>query len=168
MKKFILFISLLGIFILPSAQAGLLVEPLIGYNFNYKIDDDKGHGRAFGGRLGYQNLGLQLGIDYLNSTIEIKDSSEDFKSNEWAAFVGYQFPLFFRVYAGYIFSADGELGSLEAKEGSGTKLGVGFTGLPFVAINFEYRSGKFEKINSTSIDTDFSSFLISLSVPLNF
>jgi hypothetical protein len=166
MKKFILFISLLGIFVLPKASAGLLVEPLIGYNFNYKIDDDKGHGRAFGGRLGYQNLGLQLGLDYLNSNVDI--DGDDLETNEFAAFVGYQFPILLRVYAGYIFSADGELGSLEAKEGSGTKLGVGFTCLPFVAINFEYRSGKFEKINSTSIDTDFSSFLISLSVPLNF
>src|SRR5690606_12288700 len=104
-----------------------------------------GNGGAYGGRLGYQNLGFQLAIDYLNSTIDMGDDDikSDLKTSEWAAFVGFEFPILFRVYAGYIFSANGETedanGELDLNKGSGTKVGVGFTGLPFIDINFEYR-----------------------------
>jgi hypothetical protein len=165
-------------------QAGLLVEPLIGYNFNSNVDFEDGEnysggmGPAFGGRIGYQNLGLQLGVDYLKSTIDMDDSDfkDDVSSTQWAAFVGYQFPILVRLYAGYIFSATAEteyLGSnTDFKKGSGTMLGASFTGLPFVSINFEFRNGTFteRKIGSSEVDKDddFRSYLLSVSLPLNF
>ena len=174
-----------------SALAGVLIEPLVGYNFGTKaeIDDDdnqnaySGSGGAFGGRLGYQQLGFQLGVDYLHSSIDFND--KDFKKNvalnEWAGFVGFEFPVLLRVYAGYIFSASGStrfkdqndnIQDMDLKAGSGAKFGVGFTGLPFLDINLEYRSGSISeyKIGNTTYDNDkipYSSYLVSISLPLN-
>jgi hypothetical protein len=162
-----------------AAQASLLVEPLIGYNFNGKLGTDasRGSGTSYGGRLGYQNMGFQLGLDYLNSTMDYGrgwGNNADFTSNEYGIFVGYKFPILVRVYAAYIFSANGEVGSYELSEGSGTKIGAGFTGLPFVNINLEYRRGTFGKSQvsgqaaNNSANVDFSALLLSLSLPLNF
>lgn len=172
------------------SQAALLIEPVIGYSFSkaetkdetsggVTIDGDsyKGSGGSFGGRLGYQNFGFQLGVDYLRSSIDIDDS--DFDQNlaisEWAGFVGFEFPVLFRAYAGYIFSATGESKindeKIEFTKGSGMKVGLGFTGLPFIDINFEYRKGKFgefETVNETFDEgTSYEAFMIGLSLPLN-
>jgi hypothetical protein len=101
-----------------------------------------------------------------------------FKTNislsEWAGFVGYEFPLFLRVYAGYIFSANGSSKdknnlSVDFSKGTGSKLGVGFTGLPFVDINFEYRTGTLNQMSFGGIDYDteikYSTLMLGLSVP---
>jgi len=164
-----------------QSQAALLIEPVLGYNVSTKLDIEDvdnysgGTGAAFGGRLGYQNFGLQVGIDYLRSSIDMHDDvfDKNVTMSEWAGFVGYEFPLFLRVYAGYIFSATGEteMGGLDAdfSEGSGTKMGVGFTGLPFVDINFEFRTGKFDKYEASGIELDqevkYQSIMVGISVP---
>ncbi|HXH32038.1 MAG TPA: hypothetical protein VNJ01_14610 [Bacteriovoracaceae bacterium] len=164
-----------------TANAGVLVEPLIGYNFGTDVETSTknydGSGAALGARLGYQNLGFQLGVDYLRSAIDLdsNDFSEDLTMSEWAGFIGFEFPILLRVYAGYIFSASGETESagqtVEFTEGSGTKLGVGFTGLPFVVLNLEYRAGTFDAIKTVGPEikqeTDYNSYLLSLSLPLN-
>ena len=156
MKVAQLFILILAFLIIKPASAGLLIEPVVGYNVakfgvdNPSYDEEKAIGPSFGGRLGYQKLGFQLGLDYLHSSLDVDDNAfkENVTSNEWAGFVGFEFPVLLRVYAGYIFAATGESKltgnqKLELSEGSGMKLGVGFTGLPFVDINFEYRKGTF-------------------------
>ena len=190
MKPISQVIVLLALFLGHSVQshAALLIEPLVGFNlgskFDFKFDDSPaqnenysgGKGGAFGGRLGYQNFGFQLGVDYLNSSIDMNTS--DFKTNislsEWAGFVGYEFPLFLRVYAGYIFSANGSTKkstseSVDLSKGTGSKLGLGFTGLPFIDINFEYRTGTINQMSygGTDYDTEirYSSLMLGLSVP---
>jgi len=164
-----------------SVQAGVLVEPLIGLNFNHKIEgggeDVSGLGGAWGGRLGYQNYGFQLGLDYLSSSTDMDESKlkNNFKSQDWAAFVGFEFPILVRVYAGYIFSSTGEVntkssGKAKFKDGTGTKIGIGFTGLPFIDINVEYRRGTYDDVKFGSDKggkQDFSATMISLSLPLN-
>lgn len=186
MKIVQLFILILAFFIIRPVQAGVLLEPVIGYNFvksqvnSAGSSEDSSTGPAIGGRIGYQNLGLQLGLDYLRSTLNVDASSfkEDLTINEFGGFVGFEFPILFRVYAGYIFAASGsavvDYGSgrqdLEFNSGSGMKLGVGFTGLPFIDINFEYRNGTFDeyKLGNTKVNTstDYRSFMIGLSLPL--
>lgn len=171
-----------------NAKAALLIEPVIGYNLGTKLDlkfddpviaaasDDNlsgGRGGAYGGRLGYQQLGFQLGLDYLNSTISGGDFDEDLKMTEWAGFIGYEFPILFRVYAGYIFSGNGKSKSgadnITLKKESGTKLGVGFTGLPFIDINLEYRRATWTELSSGGTDYDgkfsYSTIMLGLSVP---
>lgn len=171
------FIKLLGLVFFISAapvQAGLLVEPVLGLNVNHKVEDYSGLGAAFGGRLGYQNLGFQLGLDYLASSTDMDENAlkGNFKSKDWAAFVGFEFPVLVRIYAGYIFSAEGDVkvlggGTAKFEEGTGSKIGIGFTGLPFVDINVEYRTGSYDKVGGVNRKTDFSSTLLSLSLPLN-
>lgn len=180
MKAIFKLLSLVLLLSTAPAQAGVLVEPLIGLNFNHKLESDidtKGLGGAWGGRLGYQNYGFQLGLDYLSSSTDMDESDfkNNFKSQDWAAFVGFEFPILVRVYAGYIFSSTGEVntksfGKAKLKGGTGTKIGIGFTGLPFVDINIEYRRGTYDdvKVGGAKVDdTDFSATMISLSLPLN-
>lgn len=185
MKILQLFILVLAFLIIPQSQAGVLLEPVLGYSFGkFEIDgpntsEEKTNGVSMGGRLGYQNLGFQLGLDYLRSSLNVDDN--DFKENlntsEWALFAGFEFPILLRVYAGYIFSATGESETdsgtgkedLKFSDGTGMKLGVGFTGLPFVDINVEYRKGTYgeDKIGATKSDrdTDFSAIMIGVSLP---
>lgn len=182
MKHFLSLFAFTFLFFASTARADLLIEPVVGYNFNAVVDFEGGErysggtGPSFGGRLGYQNLGLQLGLDYLNSSLDLDDEDIDknIDSNEWAAFVGFKFPIFLRVYAGYIFSATAEtedsLGQeYEFSKGSGYKAGIGFTGLPFVNINVEYRSGTFDEIEVDGAEADnsadFQSIMIGLSLP---
>lgn len=167
---------------IQQAHSALLVEPVLGYNVSTTLDFENGDkysggtGLGIGGRLGYQNLGFQLGLDYLHSSIDLDDNdfSENVTMDEYAAFVGFEFPVFFRVYAGYIFAATGETKNaadtkIEFSKGSGTKIGVGFTGLPFIDINVEYRSGSFGEAEAAGVtdkdDTKYKSVLLALSLP---
>lgn len=187
MKVLQLFILVLAFLIIKPASAGLLVEPVVGYStgdFKTKTSGastEDFSGLAYGGRLGYQNLGFQLGIDHLSSNLNVDDSSySNLKTSEWAGFVGFEFPVLLRVYAGYIFAATGETKfkaagvkqDVELSDGSGMKAGIGFTGLPFIDINLEYRKGTFGEYKLGSqkqnIDTDYSAYMISLSLPLVF
>lgn len=182
MKIIQLFILVLAFLIIPQSQAGVLLEPVLGYSLHkHEIDSDgeseeKGNGVSMGGRIGYQNLGFQLGIDYLRSSIGMDDNDfkEDLTTTEWAAFAGFEFPILARVYAGYIFSAQAESevtggNKFKLSDGTGMKLGVGFTGLPFIDINVEYRKGTYSEVKlgslKDSVDTDFSAFMIGISLP---
>jgi hypothetical protein len=185
MKFAQLFLLVLAFLMIKPANAGLLIEPVIGYTFaKSEVDapgfsENKSQGPSYGGRLGYQNLGFQLGLDYLSSTLNVDSSKfkSDMNVKEFAGFVGFEFPILLRAYAGYIFSAtadsDVNIGagkqSLDLSSGKGMKLGVGFTGLPFVDINFEYRKGTFSEMKlggvKSDIDTDYSAYMISASLP---
>lgn len=186
MKFAQLILLVLAFLMIRPTEAGVLIEPLVGFNANSKIEVDTaggekasgGMGLGYGGRLGYQNYGFQLGVDYLNSSIDMDDS--EFKKNvdtsEWAAFVGFKFPILVKVYAGYIFSATGETkdqngGKMDFNDGTGVKVGVGTTLLPFLDINLDFRRGTFseKKVGGvkTDVDTDYSAYMLSVSLPFN-
>lgn len=182
MKIAQLFILILAFLIISPAKAGILIEPVVGFNAASKIDIKDGEsysgglGLGYGGRVGYQNLGFQLGLDFLKSSIDMDD--KDFKKNvdatEWAAFVGFEFPILVKVYAAYIFSAEGDsknaLGKIKLEDGTGVKLGVGFTLLPFLDINLDYRRGTYDKTKVGGLnlgESDFSAYMLSLSLPIN-
>ena len=186
MKIAQLFILILAFLIIKPAAAGLLIEPVVGYNMGHfdsdtaGVDKEKFSGTSYGGRLGYQNFGFQLGLDYLASSLNVDDNSySTLKTSEWAGFVGFEFPILLRVYAGYIFSANGDtkydagggLGKqkISLEGGSGTKLGVGFTILPFLDINLEYRKVSFDdykfagsKVNDKAT---YDTVMLGLSLP---
>lgn len=179
MKFAQLFLLVLAFLLVKPAEAGLLIEPVAGFSFSKfepsNLKEFSSNGVNYGGRLGYQNLGFQLGLDYLSGSENVTSSNikKSYEHTEWAAFAGFEFPVLLRVYAGYIFAADGEtkhktLGKVSFNNGTGMKLGVGFTGLPFVDINFEYRSGTYDKTKMGGINTgktDFSGFMIAASLP---
>jgi len=101
-------------------------------------------------------------------------TSKKIFQRERGGFIGYEFPVLFRVYAGYIFSGTGTTKAddgtkIEFNEGTGSKVGVGFTGLPFVDINLEYRQMKYPEMTLGSTDTDtdttYSTIMLGLSLP---
>lgn len=188
MKKLSQLTILLALVLGYSSQshAGLLIEPVVGYSFasaNVDIefpsdpasntsDKKSGSGGSYGGRLGYQNFGFQLGLDYLASSMSV--DGDKFKTSEFGGFVGFEFPILLRVYAGYVFSGNGTLETntedLKFKNGSGPKVGIGFTLLPFLDINLEYRSIKYEELKLTSapasnINADYNAIMLGFSLP---
>jgi hypothetical protein len=92
MKFAQLFILVLAFLIIKPASAGLLIEPLVGFSKGEVTTTSDGiakdkfdfTGMSYGGRLGYQQLGFQLGLDYLNSNNTIEDS--DLESGNYASF----------------------------------------------------------------------------------
>ncbi len=182
MKNFtkIVFAFIFSLGFVSQSHAALLVEPVIGYSagtFNGEFSGlladttkDSMKGPSYGARLGYQQLGFQLGLDYLASSLTLDGS--DLKTSEFGAFVGFEFPVLFRVYAAYIFSGTGTLSSdgtdTDLKSGTGPKIGVGITLLPFIDFNIEYRTVKYEQLEIASgvdLDSDYSAIMVGFSLP---
>ncbi len=174
-------------FISLSANAGFLVEPYLGYKIG--TGDQGGStpvdytysGATFGGRLGYQFLGLMGGLDYSLSSFDIDrevpgtKTSVDTSQSTFGAFVGYDFPILLRAWAAYYFSSKLEENDNDEYSGGGYGLGVGFTGLPFVSLNIEYRSLAYDEFYNSSAsstsslgaDVEINEILFSVSLPLD-
>jgi len=167
-------------FVVNSARADLLIEPVAGWNAptNLNIWDKNyvGNGGSAGGRVGFQKFGFQLGLDYLFSSIAFQnhDLPKKFNMNEWTIFAGFEFPAFLRVYGGFILSASAETKDsngdpLILEAGSGSKVGLGFTGLPFLDINLEYRRGTWDQYKLDNVKTEkeshYNSILVAVSLP---
>lgn len=174
------FIAKLMTVILPlgllsgTANAALLLEPYVGYMPAGKIKVGTAEktltGVTLGARAGYSNiLGLQLGLDY--STGALKDDAtvvNEYTPTNLAAFVGWDFPILLRVWAGV-----GLTSSTEVKNATGTatydkgakymKFGAGFTPLPLVSINLEYINSQYEE-SGTNITA--SGLVLGASLPL--
>lgn len=173
MRKIIIpLFSLLLLTYTSVSQAGLLVEPVIGYNFTSKTSTleknyNAGDGLGYGGRLGYTSDKFQLGFDYLKSEINMSSSdfNKDIYEEDLGLFLGYKFERLFKVYGAYIFSATGETKISENNEnlenGTGFKLGVGCTIIPFLDVNLDYRKVGFNK------DIAVDSMMLSLSLPID-
>lgn len=155
------------------SQAGLLIEPLIGYNFTSKTSTleknyNTGDGVGYGGRIGFASGdGFQLGFDYLKSEINMSsnDFDKDIYEEDLGGFVGYKFKRIFKIYGTYIFSATGNTKISQKSEnlenGTGFKFGVGCTILPLLDVNLDYRKVGFNK------DIAVDSMMLSVSVPIN-
>ncbi|MBT3234559.1 MAG: outer membrane beta-barrel protein [Bdellovibrionales bacterium] len=210
MKKFLLgSVVVTTLLIAAQANAGFLVEPYLGYRagtldivvknsgasngeYEYTIN-----GSGYGLRAGYGALGFMAGIDYGLGSITEKFSSgpsitlgdDEYDTTQIGAFLGYNLPIMFRVWASYYFTAELEIpknnsvtgsdkGDLLA--GSGLGIGVGFTGLPIISINLEYKSFTYDEFTdgitgvvttypSNTIDEITSSeILLSISAPFDF
>lgn len=159
-----------------KAQADLLLEPYLGYmSGHWKQNSSTSQGGIdFGARAGWQNLGLQLGVDYMTGSMSDKSTptSNDVTPNDFGVFVGYSFPIMLRVYGVYDFLSTPKYSHTGTLEGHAVKLGVGFTPLPLVEINFEYYSGSYDKVKSSGAtlapNVDVAMYGINVSVPLTF
>lgn len=157
-----------------TANAALLVDPYIGLNvsgstkFGTVENDYDSSPVSIGSRVGFSQLGFSVGLDYqITSGIKIENNSNKFDATELAVFAGFDFPILLRAYAGYIFSADFEASGSNYDEGSGYKMGVGFTGLPFISINVEYKAVSYDKLNNATTQTaDHNAVLLAVSLPL--
>jgi hypothetical protein len=180
MKKIISALFAMSIF--TTAQASFLVEPFLGTNMNSEITNNSSGcgndctgdvtGSSLGARVGWQNMGLQLGGAFKLSQLDV--DGEDSSVTSMGVFVGYELPILFRFWAEYTLSSTVELNDANAKltEGTGTTIGVGYTGLPFIAINLEMSTINYEELESgsttTSADQDLKTMLLSVSLPLTF
>ena len=173
MKSLILSL-LLTLSVSFTAHAGLLVEPYIGmgtYATTSDLadaDDDGNSMSVVGGRLGYSFLLVSAGLDYQMANIE------DGKRNNMSAFVGVDLPILLRFWAEYTFNStvtndDLDDSGFDIAFKSGTSLGIGFTGLPFVSLNLEIENMKYtlEHDSVDDIDLDWAGYVFSVSLPLD-
>lgn len=188
-----------------AAQAGILIEPYLGYEVGaikatlstaystaLSLPDGtelagKTEGTVLGARIGYTLPVLfWVALEPTMMTGKYKASNTltlDCDSSRTQLFIdaGVDFPILLRAWVGY-----GMTNEWSAKDvsgtakytGSATKVGVGFTGLPFVSINLEYITHNFNKVTglagtvSDKVSDNFSSTtsastVLSVSLPLD-
>lgn len=176
-----------------TAQAGFLIEPYLGFGISSGEDSDtpkKEYDQTapfLGARLGYQTFGFMFGLDYtkgMEGSFEEKSSGvttkADADQSTVGIFVGYNLPVMFRAWGAYYFDttieyqSGGDIG--DELNGSGYGLGLGFTGLPFVSLNLEYRILTFdEQKNAAGVtskfisaeEIDYNQIMLSVSLPLD-
>ncbi|MGZ3789500.1 MAG: hypothetical protein ACXVLQ_13310 [Bacteriovorax sp.] len=186
-KNSLIALGVLAIATLTSvtASASLLIEPHLGYNVygnaDYRTALIKYNGPQYGARLGGQVLGFMAGLDYTHSTFTYKTTTPTFsggedekKRDQIGVFVGYNLPLLFRAWFGYYFSdkvtqtKDGTYRSNgDWDKGHGTEIGVGFTGLPFLSLNLQYRMSTYDTKNTGTLNpsADTKEIVLGVSAP---
>lgn len=170
MKKLIIMLSLIAIPM--SSQAGILLEPYIGmnatvseYNTTFGKAGEAVAGTIMGFRAGLTFTMFFAAFDYhtgSNMDYDTKDSSGNTVSlsgdlARTGLSLGANLPVLpFRFWLGYYtgnVNTSNAATRAEFKDGSGTKLGVGFTGIPFIDINVEMFTGSFDDLNITGLAT---------------
>lgn len=174
MKKLLLVVALVLGFGSVS-QAGLLLEPYLGYEFG-KTKDPAGdfNGTLLGARVAWTApVFFWLGADVAMSVSEKWKpdglESTDAKRTTVGAVVGVDFPILVRAWLSYGLLNDLKL-DLATYKGTQTKLGVGFTGLPFISINLEMIQDKWDKADSVTLSPEVKTdtYVLSVSLPLEF
>lgn len=179
MKKILLF--LISLTFLSSANAGFYINPGIAISVSGDADGTDVDNNYMLGQvqLGWSTLGLSFGADYemtlTDVELEATPTNNEFSANNLGVFVGYQFPILFRIYAAYMISGkiEGQNNTLELADMSGTKIGLGFTGLPFVSINLEMRKFTYDEaslggvVASTSYDGGYDNITLGVSFPFS-
>jgi hypothetical protein len=156
---------------LNKAQAGIMVEPYVGYNLlvsdftfgsasgvlngqSVKLDDT---GLGYGLRLGVTVPLFFAALDYsmanLSSSVKEKPagssvSTESSATSSLGATVGVNLPII-RPYIGYIFDDQAKSDSATVY-GTGFKVGVGLSIFPMVKLNAEYVTRTWTKSKSSS------------------
>lgn len=170
-----------------STQAGVLIEPHFGYvlsgNADRGTDKTKFNGPEYGARLGAQKYGLMGGLDYTHSSFTYKTTAgsignDDKKHDQVGAFIGYKFPILVRIWGTYYFYDKTTQTANGANEnsgywtkGHGSELGVGYTGLPFLSVNLQYRQTNHDTQSGTNSSLNptwkTSEVVLGISIPLN-
>lgn len=174
MKKLLLVLAM-GLGFASTSHADILIEPYIGYEMGKGTagtTDFKLSGTDLGLRVGYASpVMFWAALDYTmgSGTFDPDGgSSGDGKRSSLGAVVGLDFPILLRAWLGYGFTNDLKLDS-DTLKGKYTKLGVGFTGLPFVSLNLEVISDTWDDSSGGGDpDAKNTSYLISVSLPLEF
>lgn len=174
-------ISLLAIAVgfMSGAHADLLLEPYVGYQTGkYKAGGTSTDfsGLDYGARVGWQQLGFMVGLDFMTGKMTDKDKpkSNDVTPESLGLFVGYNFPVLLRVYGVYGFNNSlkfEQSGSSGKFEGSPqVKLGLGYNFLPLLSIALEYTTGTYDEFNGHKLSSDLttSAYGLSVSVPFTF
>ena len=123
-----------------SAQAGIILDPYLGYAVSGSTSSGSTvTGNDMGVRVGFNNLGFGLGLDAtLAGSYKYENSgvSNSMTPAHMGVFVSYAFPVLVRAYGTYFVNSKVS-DSTTTVTGNGTKIGVQFTGLPFIAVGVE-------------------------------
>jgi hypothetical protein len=149
-------------------SASVLIEPHLSYavvgDGDYNGSDNSYTGLGYGSRLGLKYHGFMMGGDYSASSLSYSEKSTtasrsiNYDRSQIGAFVGFRFPLFLRIWYTYYLgdkltyktTLSGWSTSGDYQKGTGDELGIGFTNLPFVSINFLYRHSTYKKYSSAT------------------
>ena len=196
MKRLIVLFSLL---ISSFASAGILIEPQLGYIISSKFSgtttvnsgnfsaNDSYSGMTYGGRLGYQMLGVMGGINYHHMSGTGTDKTVtpnveyDTSRDDLGVFIGYNAPILVRAWFAYNFSAKLNVDQTTTQtnkgdylKGTSTEFGIGYAGLPFLSINFIYRMYDFTKYHDSTVPATYSAsnnkpkdIELAISAPFN-
>lgn len=155
-----------------QANAGFMVEPFIGYEMGEDNNSPKNDitGTNLGIRLGGSTLGFMYGFEYQMGSLTSEPptgTSTDLDTTDMGIYVGYEFPILIRAYLTYYFSHKADAGGANDLEGDGgMKLGVSYTGLPFIVLNFETMTRSYDKVGSVTIDTETDGIMVGIGLPL--
>lgn len=171
-RKNYLIVIILGLLISLQTLAGISIEPFVGYNLGSQIDVTPGKdynggtGLGYGGKFAFENdksHGLSFGLDYLKSDIDISGLDKNAKTDDFGVYLGYKLPAFLKFYGEYIFSSSGDTeveGRNRNLSGTGWKLGMGTTIIPFIDLNLDYRQISYDNV-------DLSAVMFSASWPIH-
>lgn len=174
MKK-LLTVFALTIGFATAANADLLVEPYLGYekgSFKDSLDDNTS----------FTNLGLRLAYKApvmfwvgLDATMSMSGSIDglgdpDAKRTTYYGVAGIDLPILLRGWIGYAISSEIKMESpvSDTVKGKGMKVGLGTTFLPFVSLNLEYLKDTFDEGAGLTEDENHESYMLSVSLPLEF
>ena len=191
-------LALITIFFMGvSAQAGLMIEPYVGYqmgSYNLKFKDldlkEEGAqtGAGYGLRLGYSLpvlAWIALDGQYGSGKQKPKDTTvfneAKYKSSALFLDVGIDLPILLRAWVGYGFSnqldLDYDTGTDYTLKGTATKFGLGFTPLPLFSVNVEAITNSYttvspnlnnsDKLSDTYSETKNTAIFVSISLPLD-
>ena len=181
----------------PLANAGMLLEPYLGYgstpvNYDLKASPgdsrDLGTGTVMGGRVAYTAPLVFVGADYSMQSLAMKNTvaasgttSADYNATASTLYgiVGVNVPML-QAYAGYglmdQFTSKPSTGDTTFS-GNAYKVGLGYTGLPVMSLNLEYQMHSFSKVKDSSGEQDVSvlynklnsnALMLSVSAPFHF
>lgn len=166
-----------------AAHAGVMIEPYLGYEMGTASGsgaEGKTNFTNFGARLAWTApvmfwLGLDANIGMSGKFKPDSGSDSDAKRTTYYGVVGVDLPILLRGWVGYGFSNTFKFDDSANTKWTGktTKVGVGFTGLPFLSLNLEYIKDTIDKVendtsSNSSPNVDHSSVMFSVSLPLSF
>lgn len=161
-----------------QAQAGLHLEPYLGYNvgaLQVKVAGqdigDAMSGVLLGARVGYSLPLFYVAADYsLGSGLksEVSASSVDIDVSRLGVVAGFTGLPMFDFYGGYLLNTTVKVDQTGVPDfkGSGLKVGVGFTMLPLISINAEYIMNNYDDDGAMK-DIKETAAVVSVSLPLD-
>ncbi len=177
-----------------ASVASLHLEPIMGYSFGVSSHNETSelieyfyHSSELGARVGWSYLGAHLGAEYfIKLPFKIDNTSgnsninfDNVISRYLGGFAEYHLPLLFIIRARLIISTQFEVENGNNKGdiyfGSGYGVGVGFTGLPLVVLNIDYRRYELDEFEDATTSTNLElegrfnghEVLFSASIPIN-
>ena len=173
MTRKVLVLLVVAFLAVPTAFSSILVEPFVGYGLG---SGDIGgsssdySGSLFGGKLGYQSLGLNGGFRFDKASFETEERNGrtiDTSHTGYGIFVGYDLPILLRAAFTYYISSEQEVdlpGGVLTFKGSGQAIyfGLGFSAL--ANIFFEYHQHDYDNDDNDSANW----YFFGISLPLNF